>query len=385
MQKKLIALAIAAAISAPAFADTDSTTLYGVLDYGMLNQAGQSGVQNPKDQGKTSFHSGISAGSRLGFKGSEDLGNGYKAIFELEYGINIDNNNSGSMGNGAPKSTASGTAVTGVQSAPFWNRHSYVGITGDTGTFVGGRLEGDRYGVSVKFDPFAGGTVGNFGSLIGNQARADNAVAYISPNFSGFSALVAYSNNLTGNEASGNVGDARLYAIRPEYNAGPVDVLLNYEAANVKSTGGDLKIFDVAGSYDFGVVKVMGMYDTIKSSAALAGLNLDQKSYLIGAVAPVTESIRLKASFASVKDDQFANNSCKKTSIGADYSMSKRTSFYADFATIKNDSLASCSIATSAAAYSGSNAAFKGGLTDSSLNQTGFGTRGFDIGLKHTF
>jgi predicted porin len=437
MQKKIIALAIAGAISglAAGSAFADNASIYGLLDYGMLDRSGGSGAANAASASQVAFNSGISAGSRIGFKGAEDIGGGYKAIFELEYGLNIDNNNGGSMGNGVNKvGTTTGTApsyanvaaataakstcfapvgvvgtpgyvagsatydansnncinststATNPQSAPLWNRHSYVGITGEAGTFVGGRLEGDRYSVSTKFDPFSGGTVGNFGSLIGNQARADNAIAYISPSVNGFVVLAAYSNNLTGNEAGGNVGDARLWAIRPEYSMGPLDVLVNFEDATVHGTGGDIKIFDIAGSYDLGVVKLMGMFDHINTGGVLdtGAIRLDQKSYLIGATAPVA-GFNLKFSYADVKDGDFASNDCKKTSIGADYAVSKRTSFYADFASINNDAKATCSIATSAAAYSGANSAFKAGLTDSSLNQTGFATHGFDIGMKHTF
>jgi predicted porin len=354
--------------------------MYGLLDYGMLNRAGSSGAANPAQTSQTAFNSGIAYGSRIGFKGAEDLGMGTKFIFELEYGITVDNNGKGSN---------SSTAGAATASAPLWNRHSYVGMTGDWGTAVGGRVEGDRYSVSTKFDPFAGGTVGNFGSLIGNQARADNAVAYISPTWDGFSFLAAYSNNLTGNENTSNIGDARLYAIRPEYNNGPLDVLVNYEDATVHGTGGDIRIVDVAGSYDFGVAKLMGMYDHINTSGVLdTALGLDQKSWLIGATAPVG-AFNLKFSYADIKNDNtgVTGGDCKKVSLGTDYTLSKRTNFYFDVASIQNDTNASCSIAVSASNYSGSNKGIIGAGVDSTLagNTTGFATHGFDVGITHRF
>jgi predicted porin len=375
MQKKIIALAIAGAIGSivagSAFAS--DTTLYGTLDYGFSSRGGNNaGVSAPT---QNNFDSGISQRSVIGIKGGEDLGDGTKLIYKLEYGITIDNNGGGTA------STSTGT------SSPLWNRESLIGLTGSWGTAVGGRVGGDRSGISIKFDPFAGGTVGNFGSLIGNQAYADNAVAYISPTFSGMNLLVAYSNNLNGNEGLANGGDARLYAIRPEYNDGPVDILANFEDATVHGLGGDIKIGDVAGSYDFGVIKVMGMYDHLTTSGVLDTLlGLNQKSWLLGATAPVA-GFNLKFSYGDIKNDSVnvTNGDCKKTSLGADYSLSKRTSFYADIATISNDTNATCSIAYNADQYSGSNSHLPGLDSNKPGNMTGYGTHGFDMGIVHHF
>ena len=380
MQKKIIALALAAigGIAAGSAFAADGTTLYGTVDYGFASRGGNSGLVKAAPNQNT-FDSGIAQQSLIGLKGGEDLGNGTKLIYKLEYGITIDNNGGGTA------NTSTGT------SSPFWNRESLIGLTGSWGTAVGGRLPGDRAGISIKFDPFAGGTVGNFGSLIGNQSYADNAVAYISPTVDGFSALLAYSNNLNGNEnIGGNAGDARLYAIRPEYSNGPLNVLVNFEDADVHGVAalvGDIRIVDVAGSYDLGVVKVMGMWDHVNTNGAInTVLGLDQKSYLIGAVAPVG-SFNLKFSYADVKNDSVGvtNGDCKKTSIGGDYSLSKHTNFYADFASINNDSQAACTIAYNADQYSGSNSHLPGLDSNKPGNMTGVGTHGFDIGIVHHF
>lgn len=92
MQKKLIALAVAGMASGFAAAQTN-VTIYGVLDAGYLYSAGDPG---PGIKGTNTF-SGIAnglltAGNRLGFKGEEALGNGLKAVFTLEYGLEIDSN-----------------------------------------------------------------------------------------------------------------------------------------------------------------------------------------------------------------------------------------------------------------------------------------------------
>jgi predicted porin len=91
MQKKLIALAVAGMASGFAAAQTN-VTIYGVLDAGYLYSSGNPG---PGIKGTNTFSgvaNGLTAGNRLGFKGEEALGNGLKAVFTLEYGLEIDNN-----------------------------------------------------------------------------------------------------------------------------------------------------------------------------------------------------------------------------------------------------------------------------------------------------
>ena len=421
MQKKIIVLAIAGAIAglaAGSASAVDMPTFYGILDYGMVNTSGSSGqagqtftgpntaatvpansLTGPTYRGAqavggtgpskenastTNFRSGVESGSRLGVKGTVDVGSGWKGIYELEFGLNINSNG----GNTATDATGSNSTTN-----QFWNRHTYIGVTGDNGTIVGGRLEGARYSFSNKYDPFAGGTVGNFGSLIGNQARADNAIAYISPTFGGgFSVLAAYSMNLTGTEHASNSGDLRLYAIAPQYNNGPISLTYDYEDGILTGASGvEVKINDLGGSYDFGVAKVMAYYDGLKLDA----VGLDQKSYLIGATAPLG-GFNFKISYADIKDNNtgtFApptgtSGDCKKTSIGVDYSLSKNANFFADFATITNDAGAACDIATSSTQYSGSNyfIATPGAFDAPALNPVhNTGTRGLDAGLRYQF
>jgi hypothetical protein len=263
-------------------------------------------------------------------------------------------------------------------------------VTGEAGTFVGGRVDGARISFQNKYDPFAGGTVGNFGSLLGHQARADNAVAYISPTVAGgFSLLAAYTNNLNGDEHATNGGDARLYVIAPQYNNGPLSVTYDFEDAFVHAVGGDLAINVVGASYDLSVVKLFGYWESFKSNGVLAPLILlNQTAYMVGATAPVGEAVNLKLSYGTVKDGITSNNDCSKAAIGADYKADKNLTLYADFASISNQTNATCTIATSSSNYSGANPT---GITASGVdstvpgNTTGQGTTGLDIGAKFSF
>jgi predicted porin len=91
MQKKLIALAVASLASGAAFAQTN-VTMYGIADAGYVYSTGDGRRGSGNDNDFSGIQSGLLSGSRLGFRGEEALGNGLKAVFTLEYSLNIDNN-----------------------------------------------------------------------------------------------------------------------------------------------------------------------------------------------------------------------------------------------------------------------------------------------------
>lgn len=367
MQKKIIALALAA-LAGSAFAQSN-VTVYGRVDYGYMNRGGD--INGVKQDNRNEFASGIAGGSRLGFKGVEDLGNGLKAIFELEYGIGVDSN-----------------------TGPATARHQYVGLTGNFGTAVGGYLDGVRYGIFNKYDAFAGGTVGNFTQMTAQVDRAMNAIAYISPNFGGVTATLAYATNIgTSNPlnlaaqegarnavaGSGNDGDAGLATVMLNYANGPLDLTADWERVSFKSGGtgtaavlDDVTVYTLAGSYDFGVVKVRALYDNLKAEARAGGDVSDVNSWFVSATAPLGAKAVLKATYGQTKDDLVSgDNKAKKYAIGVDYNLSKRTYVYADFGKISNGSNTFIGISPAA---NGMNSA-------ANL----YGERGFDLGIAHKF
>ena len=376
MQKKIIALAIAGLASTAAFAQSN-VTIYGIADMGFgVRQGNSGGVNGVKE--KNEFASGMSAGSRIGFKGVEDLGNGLKALFEVEYGISLD-------------STAGTSAVLGNNNtAAAWNnRHSYVGLTGGFGTVVTGRLDGVRYGVFNTYDPFAGGGVGNFTQMTYQVDRANNAIAYISPNFAGFGVVLAYSTSINGQETTANngganglvvnFGDQSLQTIMLTYDNGPISARLDYEQAPFPGFGfSKSQVMTGAGSYDFGVVKVSALIDQIKNS----DLGLKQVSWMVGAKAPIGKFVaRAMVGQVRGKDDKVdlpfdvsgttpsaGGGKSTKWGLGADYLLSKRTALYADYGQIHNASDANRQINWAA-----------------NSNGIGVGTIGFDFAMRHSF
>jgi len=386
MQKKIIALALAGLASSAAFAQSN-VTLYGRADYGYMIRGDQDGG-SPNVKQKNEFASGIGSGSRIGFKGTEDLGNGLKAIFEIEYGISMD--------------SSATTGTTGAASTTWWNRHSYVGLSSATlGTLVGGRLDGVRYGIFNKYDAFGGGNIGNFTQMTAQVDRANNAIAYISPSFAGFNAVLAYSSNIgnsnplglaaqegaTGTTANkGNDGDAVLMTANLNYNNGPISLAADYEIVNfngglnsVSSVTGatarahdDVQVYTFAGSYDFGVVKVAALYDNLKTNVNSYGRGLnvgeaDIDSWFISASAPFGKFL-VKATYGETENDNVQNSKGTKFGLGLDYNLSKRTKIYTGYAIISNENNAAYAVSPAANSYG-----------------TGYGVQGFDLGVAHTF
>jgi len=150
MQKKLIALAVASLASGAAFAQTN-VTMYGIADAGYVYSSGDPGrlvpqlpvsATNPNIPVTNSFSgvvSGLLSGSRLGFRGEEALGNGLKAIFTLEYSLNIDDN------------SGVGNTTSGLQA-----RQQFVGLSGGFGAITLGRQYAPGYQATANNDPAAG-------------------------------------------------------------------------------------------------------------------------------------------------------------------------------------------------------------------------------------
>ncbi|HEX4585727.1 MAG TPA: porin [Burkholderiaceae bacterium] len=379
MHKTVIALAIAAMAAAPAFADSN-VTLYGSIDYGYGIRSGDNTLAKNCTTtpgpgcSKQEFISGTDVYNRLGFKGSEDLGNGTKVIFEIEMGFLADTGE-----NSIPN--------TGNESNGLFRNHSWVGLTGEWGTVVGGRVDGSRYSVTGRYDPFNNGTVAAPGSLNGQAQRADNAIAYITPNYEGLYAVIAYTSQLTGQENPYNNGDVRLYVLpQLNYVNGPISATLNYEHVNVHNSpvNAKINIYVIGASYDFGVAKIMGLWEKVKTDTnagtPTSGVLADENTWFIGGIVPLSENDKLRAVYTSYKDRSAAANSCSKWGVGGEHYLSKRTNLYLDFASITEKDNGGCTISY--------NAQSNGDATNPATGGTGgggVGTRGLDMGIVHRF
>lgn len=369
MQKKLIALAVAGLVSVPAFAQSN-VTIYGIVDMGYVYR-GDNVDDNVKS--RSGIDSGVANGSRLGFKGTEDLGNGLKAGFVLEQGILADTG-----------ASAQGGATFG--------RQSFVSLGGSFGTVALGRQYAPQFLLLDSLDPFGTGQVGASNNVYGIDVRLDNLAAYVSPTWNGFNVVAGYTFNAAGNEESprikgGATDDIRVWAIAPNYTNGPLSIGLNYHNVNPTAPGADsTKVWDLGGSYDFGVAKVAVIFGQRKAddSGDLTFNPAFEKStqWMLGVTVPVGAAGKVLASYAhrkseltSAAKDTFGTNDDAKSgqwAIGYEHALSKRTSLYTAYSDINNKGAAK------------DNADLSASVGDATSGGDGY-QRGFNLGLRHRF
>ena len=292
MKKSLVALAVLA-VSGAAMAQS-SLTLYGIADLWV-------GAQKNDGVGTIMGNGGLST-SRLGFKGSEDLGGGLTANFTFEQKLQL---------------------TDGATNAKTFDRQANVGLSGGFGTIKLGRgwnAMDDVFGLSNS--GFDSALSANNVWLNSYNGAADAQLYYASPEFAGFTAAV--STQLKGNATGG-----KLSAFNVAYANGPIAVALGYEQ---DEANGDQKGTMINGSYDLGVAKLLGSYYATSNTAnsavpAIAGLKVN--SFQIGADVPLSSALTLSVGFASSKPK--GGESDTGYSIAATYSLSKRTTAYAGY------------------------------------------------------
>lgn len=276
MKKSLIALAVLAA-SGAAMAQS-SVTIYGVADVV---------IHKDKDVSTKMTNGGVS-GSRLGFKGAEDLGGGLKATFKLEQGVDL---------------------TTG--GATGFNREATVGLAGGFGAVRFGRM-------STAYDEFAGATNPVFDSVLSptnvfvgyTTARVDQGIYYASPSFGGFSAAVSYNLEQV-------AGSQSVLSLAANYEAGPLVLGVAYQD---EGDAADETHTRFNAAYDFGSFKLMGGYSMVDEAG------VDTKQYTIGADVPLASNLVLSAGIASSKTD--GEKRVTGYSVAAAYLLSKRTTVY---------------------------------------------------------
>ncbi|MDR2031406.1 MAG: porin [Azoarcus sp.] len=323
MQKKLIALAVAGLVSAPAFAQSN-VTIYGSIDYGYTLQ-GRS-IYDDVDH-RSAIDSGISKSNRLGFKGTEDLGNGLKAVFVLESGI---------TGDGTKDSLWGGAGA----------RQAYAGLVGGFGTVAFGRQYTPQHLFTSAVDPFGKNGLGSAKNVYVGDDRLDNLVAYISPNWGGFSFVTGGTLAYEGNEpvendnGGTNLNNVRVWAIAPSFAQGPVFVAVNYHVAHVNTSSivDSLKVWDAFFSYDFGPVKLSAIYGQRKTELTGGSDDVKVKQWLFGGSVPFGASDKVLFSYTHRKSEGLDalniddDASLGQWAVGYEHSLSKRTALYVQYA-----------------------------------------------------
>jgi len=385
MKKSLTALA-ALAVAGLASAQS-SVTLFGVIDAGVTYQSATSrdaATGLASKQSKWSLANSGYNSSRIGFRGTEDLGGGLAASFWLEAPITNDD------------------GATGIST---FNRRSTVSLSGGFGELRLGRDYTATFWNDTVFDPFGtNGSGTNVISTVGgstglnnaNYARASNMVGYfLPPNLGGFYGQLQYSLNentrtsATDLTAATSSSAGRYVGGRFGYANGPLDVALamgENVAVDTASLTRKVQTINLGASYDFGPVKLFGELSNVKNKFELAvGNSRDSyNGYLIGASMPVGAGV-IRASYSTVRYNEGAvgitgeDPRVQKLAVGYVHNLSKRTALYATVARVNN---------RNDAAYTGSlSAASTTGYGSAGVSYTGLprSSTGYDFGIRHAF
>ncbi|HEX7690028.1 MAG TPA: porin [Burkholderiaceae bacterium] len=340
MKKSLLALAVLTAIAGAAQAQS-SVTLYGKVDLGGVLDSGS------KNGKSVRLDSGVSGGSRIGFKGVEDLGGGTKVSFQLETGYCAD--------------SAAGAPNFCTGSNQFMGRQAHGDLTGAFGALSAGRQYSLGFNNLSTIDPFGTGFAGQVNNIVNPSGiRLNNSVTYTTPSIAGLTASgeVAFGEQ-TGNwEANRETGAAVTYANGPAY-AG----FTFYDQGNANGDGAARKNFLLGGTYDFGVVKVHALVQK-GSGQPTGGAKVDVLDYMGGVTVPLAGG-SLLASVVHENDKTVANKDATQYGVGYLYPLSKRTSVYTAFGKINNQHGATFTVGNATAA--------------------GTGNKAFDLGVVHNF
>jgi predicted porin len=286
MQFRTIATAAALVGFAATAAAQSSVTVYGKVDLGLRKAVGTDNKE-------------LATGSdgRLGFRGTEDLGNGLKAFFNIEHRF-------------FPNTGA-------IDGSQFWKGVSRVGLSGGWGSIALGRQQIAAFTlVQDQVDPFGADTVAALrdqGVRVGGitKVRIDSSIRYdFSASGLNFAASIA--------EAESNGGVDRPTSLAVNYNAGPL-----FLAAGIEDPAGATdRQWNLGAAYNFGVARLSAGVGNGKTNAGVSA-----KGYLVGVTAPLGAG-ELKAGYATQKVGGVTTT--QKVGIGYHYALSKRTTIYTD-------------------------------------------------------
>jgi predicted porin len=330
MKKSAIVLAASSLLTGTAFAQS-SVTLYGIADVAIryTNHA------DAANHSLTELTNGPITQSRWGLKGTEDLGGGLKAIFQLENGYSVD---TGAMSS----------------SGQIFNRQAYVGLAGDFGAVKLGRQYTEGFNFFGDYDPL---TIGNYDSnawpYFLTQFRVNNVVSY-GGKFGGLNLGASYGfgekpGTLTQAQSSSNTP---YFGARASYEAGPFGVGAVYQ--EIRDTAGNKQqMWGAAGKYGVGPAKLFlgylggrdrtGIIDSMMNSTASttplpagAGFaNHPRKDNIgyVGTTYQVTPALALTGAFYYdyIQNVNGALNNGGHRYAGvflAEYAFSKRTQIY---------------------------------------------------------
>lgn len=402
MQKRLTVAALVAAVTlpVPVLADTANVTIYGVADvsFDMTNN-GDNGATTGARANKVSSNTSL-----LGFKGEEDIGDGLKAVWQIESEIDLDG------------TTAAGTSAN--NNVGVASRNTFAGLKSNSfGSLILGRHDTPYKTSDRRLDLFGnhiadnralmGGGIGRGSAdAKGFDKRATDTVVYNSPAMNGFKVAVGYvagaENAANSTQSKGSIWSlAGTYDVAPfygvlayqrnEYGTAAIGTVLtaNGASANTRETA-----WKLGGGYKVDQFAVNAIYEKTNDNfgggtGAVAALNgactgvvaggscYGHKAFHVAGQYNITPNDALKLAYTktgNLQDGNLANTGAKHVSAGYDHKMSKRTNLYVTYTKLNNDAKIDYSLNGEGAATGNVTALAKGASPSA-----------FSLGMMHTF
>jgi GBP family porin len=406
MRLKLLAALIGAGLAAPVLAQSN-ITIYGIADTGIQVSRFGNGTQY-------NMASGIADGSRLGFKGTEDIGGGYKAIFTLEARVELDTGSQSntylssglnqSITQGLPPAVAAAPALRDQIVLPtrfvnpngaLFDRQAFVGLITPGGAVLLGRQYTPGFEIHAISDPFETGTGASWGTITtgtgggitpGIAIRANNAVQYRLQLPNGIGAAAMY-----GIEETGSLNfSKRFWGANIKYQANGIDAGIGYNKENDQNSNPSLTTLTAGGSYALGDAKLFAGFHHMKNDHSVlvpilaATPGVSPFAGIIGSNATINGNVftlgahyrigagRIMAGVSRVNDKKAANGDATLYGLGYDYNLSKQTDVYTVVSHVTNQN---------AAQYAIGGAGYSGGST----TQPGQDANALQIGIRHKF
>jgi predicted porin len=360
MKKRRIALPVAMAVAAgAAHAQSSNVQLYGRANLGLDNYSA-TGATAGSGADFSSRNRVFDNSSRVGLRGTEDLGNGLRAIFQIETGVNIDSG-TGTGQSGAVNANANGA---------WASRDSFVGLDSTYGRVSFGRqsiywangtiIQHAANYVNTEL-PFLSGVI--LGRLAGPVARTGNVVQYTSPTFAGFNATASYAPNSESAQAGANT-DARIWGLTARWAGGPfaaqVDWAQNEGAQPAAGQRPEVTGLKVLGGWKYMPgAQISALWLRVENKVgnaasgtipgpqagfSAAGDSLEQDGWALSWEHTFgnVQALAQYGELGNAKGCSVANG-CSDTKsrsymVGARYLLSKRTWLYATYNETRNDS-----------------------------------------------
>jgi predicted porin len=319
MKSTKIAFAVLAAVAATGAAAQSSVTIYG-----RVNTTLESRKVTGQDRTTGMFNNA----SRWGIRGSEDLGGGTSALFQLESGFNSDDGrltNNGGQG-----------ANPGI-----FNREAFAGLTGGWGTLRAGRITSPVYFATADYISMHNHDTGissdflfGFGATGGNN---NNSVTYKTPSFGGADVEVAYSFNANGNENPGSANE-RNAQVAFNYVGGPLHLgagIAQMDNKQVTPTSKNQTAV-IRALYEIGAITVGAYYE--RSKLDVGGTRRSRNNLRLSGMFTAGAS-EFHANYGLADDfSGLSNSGADQFTLGYNYNLSKRTKVYAFYTQVDDDS-----------------------------------------------